>query len=476
MEKKFDVEEIKSQVEKVLKYSQYNLELYGVKEIINKWLDAKQTFIHHMGGQLIWEYPEPVSFELDEKAKRNKLEQFADLVEYHYNNFKLAHFLEKISYEDFYNNKTSTSYYIQDDLIIPANYKTVKAFKFFISDSDLLKEVQDKASQIIQENVLTGKFCVSVHPLDFLSASENVYNWRSCHSLDGDYRSGNLNYLVDNSTVMCYLRGERNAILPHFPDDLPWNSKKWRTWFFFSNDKTMMFAGRQYPFTADQGIELFREKILPKLKFDNWTPYSRDKIYEHTDSYSGERFFFNNLIPIGHVALPIRDLVKDGPFSNHYNDILQSSFYEPLYSYRRKSAFHYSWEANEATGMSNERTRFIIGNECPCPICGSNPIEYGDTMACSPCAERFDLLNNEDYEECEVCGNHIYYDDMITLDISGIRVCPDCYLNATSTCQICGTVDLPEYIKYRDGDDRCLCESCYEETMAEPKIVYGGIR
>ena len=27
---------------------------------------------------------------------------------------------------------------------------------------------------------------------DYLSLSENAFNWRSCHALDGEYRAGNL--------------------------------------------------------------------------------------------------------------------------------------------------------------------------------------------------------------------------------------------------------------------------------------------
>ena len=83
--------------------------------------------------------------------------------------------------------------------------KLVRAFKFFETDKELLNEIQSVASMIIQEDKIEGTLCLSVHPLDFISSSENTHNWRSCHALDGEYRAGNLSYMLDKTTVMCYL-------------------------------------------------------------------------------------------------------------------------------------------------------------------------------------------------------------------------------------------------------------------------------
>ena len=84
-----------------------------------------------------------------------------------------------------------------------------------------------------------------MHPLDFLSLSENTYNWRTCHSLDGEFKAGNLSYMIDSSTFIVYLRPEKTYnILLTFPNTVQWNSKKWRMLMFLSDDYQMMFAGR----------------------------------------------------------------------------------------------------------------------------------------------------------------------------------------------------------------------------------------
>lgn len=464
MEYKFDVKQLEEDVAKVLRYSQNfsNSQLIGIPSIINDWFENKKFFIDHMGGQLIYQLDEPISFELDEKAKREKLEHFAEQVESHYNNWPLSSFLYNLKLEDFYNNRTSKDY-LCDSLSepIPKNFKVVKAFKFFESNSEMLKQLQSEASRIIQENVISGYLCFSVHPLDYLSVSENVHNWRSCHALDGEYRSGNMNYMVDNTTVVCYLRAEKQAILPHFPEDVLWNSKKWRVLLFFSGDKTMVFAGRPYPFTSRQGIDLIRSKILPELNLGSWTEWARPNINRLVDEDSNREFCFTRMIPVGNELKRFDEIVRDGPDTYQFDDLLRSSVYQPLWSYRRRTNY---WDT-EGTGCTDARTtRVEVGRYCTCPVCGSGTISYTDMMCCPSCASDYGF-DDGDYYECEICGSMTFADDMYDLEYSGLRVCPDCYHRETVRCQECGIQDMPDVVKYHDNDTRCLCPGCWEENQ-----------
>ena len=147
----------------------------------------------------------------------------------------------------------------------------------FEEDEKTLSAMQDYASTVIQENKITGKLCISVHPLDYLSSSENTYKWKSCHSLNGEYRAGNLSYMCDTSTIICYIKGEEEAKLPNFPSDVLWNSKKWRVLLNISDYKDIVFAGRQYPFSSIdllnkvKDILISKTKILAPWGYSNWT-------------------------------------------------------------------------------------------------------------------------------------------------------------------------------------------------------------
>lgn len=468
MEYQFDIAKLEEDVTKVLQYSQglHGVELYGVKEMLQKWLASKKLFIEHMDGKLIYQTEEPLSFELDEKAKLDKKERFADFIEEHYENWALSNFIHCLPIEDFYNNKTSTEYRnkFEESIIVPANFKVVKAFKFFIDNEDLLKQVQSEASRIIQENVISGYLCFSVHPLDYLSISENIHNWRSCHALDGDYRSGNLNYMLDSSTVVCYLRADKQAVLPHFPEDVLWNSKKWRVLFFFSNDTTMVFAGRQYPFVANKGIDIIKDKILPVLRFGNWTSWHSTRINSYKDKLSGEEFFFERMIPVGTTLKDFKNVVVNGRDTYQFNDLLLSSFYTPMWAYRKRSSSYYLWDAGGGTGCSDENTFFVIGEACPCPVCDCKNVSFPSVMLCRDCAEEYNQCC-EDYYECELCGTMVFSDDMYDLEYSGLRVCQHCYDNETYRCQECGNRDVPDVIKHHNGDARCLCPTCWEDSQ-----------
>jgi hypothetical protein len=193
-------EDIKEQFKAVISYSQ-NIPDPKVDYLFREWESNKARFIKRFGG-LIYEHPTQVEFTLDPKEKLTRAMEFANSVSDAYNNSALAEFIDE-NLDTFFENKVSRTMGQK----IPEGMKLIKAFKFFESDKSTLRSIQDYASQLIQENKIKGTLCFSVHPLDFLSSSENTYNWRSCHALDGEYRAGNLSYMVDDTTFMVYLKG-----------------------------------------------------------------------------------------------------------------------------------------------------------------------------------------------------------------------------------------------------------------------------
>ena len=170
--------------------------------------------------------------------------------------------------------------------------------------------------------------------MDYLSSSENNYNWRSCHSLDGEYRAGNLSYMLDSSTIVVYLSPKEKAILPNFPDNVPWNSKKWRVLFFLSNDWNMLFAGRQYPFTSKNGINIalnYFSKIFDTTYYDCWEDYRIGSVDLNNNSLS----LFGDYIPVGRKLIALNQLITDAKTQEygelfHYNDLLYSTVYKPI--------------------------------------------------------------------------------------------------------------------------------------------------
>ena len=144
----FDIREIKKQFDEVIRYSQ-GIENPKTEELFNRFLDAKRDFIELFGGNLIYEYPYVLHLKLDKKEKQKNLNNFLDTIDCLYSNYDLIDFIET-NRDGFFTNQVIEEYKLPDGKIIPVGMKLVKAFKYFISDKDLLNDIQNSASRVIQ--------------------------------------------------------------------------------------------------------------------------------------------------------------------------------------------------------------------------------------------------------------------------------------------------------------------------------------
>ena len=438
-----------------------------------RWEKAKSKFIQRFGG-LIFEWPTVMEFHLEPKVKQHRVMEFAEIINYTYHNSDLANFIDE-NLDSFFDNKVSNTVGRQ----IPEGMKLIKAFKFFEEDKKVLRDLQDKASQLIQENKITGKLCFSVHPLDFLSSSENTYNWRSCHALDGEYRSGNLSYMLDTTTFLVYIKGADDVTLPAFGPEVKWNSKKWRMLIHAQEDDQIMFAGRQYPFQSYDGLT----QVLNV--YNNL--YQMDKGLEspfapcHHKYHSWRADYVNGYVPYdvpadaepiplddkyliyGNSLVALNDVVKAGPGAMNYNDILFSTCYEfPYYAILNPWGYH--------CVRSLQEHPIIVGAGAYCLHCGEYEITNAETMRCNECEMDYGYEENDIYGSCACCGRRIYLDDAPYVGRYDEPVCDDCFRERCFVCDNCGEAYFSSdanYIKYNDGTDGYLCPHCYENAEGE---------
>lgn len=446
---------IQEQFNSVIEYSQ-GYSGVNTDELFEKWLDAKRDFIEVMGGKLIYEYPETVYFELGPKEKSLRVDDFISMVENRWDNYDLSLFIEAQK-EGFFSNQVVESYNYNGQ-IIPKGMKLLKAFKFFESNTKVLNDIQSAASMIIQEDKVEGKLCLSVHPLDFLSSSENTHNWRSCHALDGDYRGGNLSYMVDKSTIMCYLKSAKNEKLPNFPKEVPWNSKKWRVLLFFSNDWNMIFAGRQYPFYTESGLNFVKDKILSeKFKLGDWSEWTNKKIRGFEANGLHYCHMKYPYIPIGNKLKPLDEIVVDNPNSLQFDDLLYSSCYDCFYSVRTVNTFF------DKEPCTTDRTKVEIGGAVPCCKCGQNTVELSETFLCNDCELEYGNADSDIFSTCPCCGNRFIFDDGFFVSGAEETICPHCAEENAARCEICGDLVYTDDIVYDKDRDAYVCKWCKED-------------
>ena len=392
------VSEIQDQFNRILEYTQG----YSIvsDELFEQWWKNKERFRKRFGPSLIKNLGH-VEFHLSDKEKESLINQFLELAGCELADTQWANFQQFIQ-----SNEASFFDNIVSCVTLPGyadfklGMKLVKAFKFFINDPMVLRRLQEYASSIIQKEKMSGDFCVSIHPLDFLTSSVNTYNWRSCHALDGEYRAGNLSYMADNVTFMCYIKGEAKLQYPFLPNGITWNSKKWRMFVYIDPTDQMCFLGRQYPYALSHIDELIHDKILPASPL-TWTPF--------TDSYVSSFHTEDDILPLskkyyclerchGLELFPLRTLVRDtNPHDPlHFNDLLFSHCYKPMYSSRYVSHCLYHDDNNDVPLLE-------VGADVKCMHCGQDYIyAESNSMLCKDCAidmEVIDPPDEDDYYE-----------------------------------------------------------------------------
>lgn len=445
---KEEYKEIQEQFNKVITYSQDYEGSINSDDLFEKWQQNKQKFIDAFGG-LIWTHPEKVAITLNDKAQEKYFTDYLNRVNC-FRLLELRDFLEANGVKGFFENRV-----VRSDLVIPTDKgdqkvqegtKLMRCFKHFVKDKELREHLINEASRIIQLNKVEGTLCFSVHPLDFLSTSENAHDWRSCHALDGEYRAGNLSYMSDCSTIVCYLKSDEDTKLPRFPWDVPWNNKKWRVLLFFSDKNDMMFAGRQYPFASTVGLDIVR-RLCPYGKWENlW----RSKKVKSVETETGEVELEVPYIPVGHKLRSIRKVITDDCTNSplHYNDLLRSSCYDPVYTFSE-----YQWVS--------PYTKFFIGHDVKCLHCGTEWILDPEFMFCDNCVNY-----DENYFYCCHCGERTPMDERWT-DDDGNDWCECCWTDHHTYCACCHEwYDDEQETMYEVNGD-WYCTNCYGETMRE---------
>ena len=474
MTEKFDIADIQSKFNKIVKYSQNLSGEVNTDDLFKDWRTNKSVFIDSWDGKLIQELGE-ITFHLSEEQRAKAVSNVIDQIEYLYRESGIGYpdfrFDDLVNFilenqDNFFENVVKESWKNGDGIEIPKGMKILRAFKYFCTDKNLLNDMQSVASMAIQNDKVTGILCMSVHPLDFLSVSENAHNWRSCHALDGEYRAGNLNYMADDCTVICYLKSDHKSQLPRFPEDIKWNSKKWRMLLFFNSNYSFMMAGRQYPFFENSLLLPIRNEVnrMFDTKFSGWFDFYRtldtaESFLEDENSSNIYEFRYSGkYLCVGNKLIAMKKFVQNGDGTLQFNDLLESSSYtEPYYSFQ----LHRSWNGNYYNAPAIKQSNIAkikVGKKCKCLECGKEDITMSEAFLCNHCMIDENQATDEDvFGQCEICGCTYVLEEggsILNQFSNSINVCPNC-LDYAIRCENCG-----ELYESNSIDEMGLCPIC----------------
>lgn len=454
-----DCKKIQSDFNKVIAYSQPDCPVPHTDNLFKKWKAQKAAFLDAFGGEPIVTLAKDVTFELNDEEKSKRIDKFLEWVGENYSEEVLT--LLTTNCDSLLDNKLSYKY--KD---YPIGMKLSKVLmKEFGADAESLR---NHLSMLIQEKKVHGDICMSVHPLDFLSLSESAHNWRSCHSLDGEYRGGNLSYMCDDNSFIVYMRAAEDTVLPRFPEDVPWNSKKWRMLIFWDEPHGCFWASRQYPFSTPVGMEYARQGIF-KYLLTTYGEYYKKYIKWWSDAYNGTMeingrvrafsrtmWLYNEINP---VLAPLNNYITNDENAVNYNDLLNgSSFRTSILKYKGKSILE----------LGDVGKRFVIGAPAICCSCGKNIVSHSESMVCDECLLKSDREDIDDIGYCWSCGKRIFLDDNYFNSGYG-HFCAKCYSDYEFVqCEICGEDYSKEMDEiFTDEEGRTICRSCRKEYYSE---------
>ena len=259
-----------------------------------------------------------------------------------------------------------------------------KIFQAFDIEEELIENFRNIHSQCLNTKKLSGNLCLSIHPLDYMTMSDNNSGWDSCMSWmnDGEYRQGTVEMMNSPCVVVAYLEAKEDM---YMPGDYRWNNKKWRCLFIVNNECAI--SVRQYPYYNDN---LVKEVLYKISELSGWG--------------------------------------KTEPFFYDYREYRRS----PLIQNNRKVQFT-TYTNNMYNDFGSDKHQMIINpnitdnfireitysgaSECMwCGVTNDCGFDTADTLSCDQCSER---------NYCPRCGCTLYEGDEYFLN--DYAYCCDCF-------------------------------------------------
>ena len=295
-------------------------------------------------------------------------------------------------------------------------------------------------SQVLNQKQIKGNLCLSIHPLDYITMSDNNCGWTSCMSWmeeAGDYRLGTIEMMNSPCVVVAYVESKETMWTPGGE----WNNKRWRQLYIVT--KEVILGNRQYPYYSDelQGVAIRWIRGL-MTQIPGYGPYPEEAIRLRNDGWN-----------------TIRD-------KKIYFDFVCNYMYNDVYDSRL---------AYVADQKLNDNGHYYCNFSGPAVCTGCGEVIRLDevdahAVQCRAC---------DGHWRCDFCGDwHSHYDESYSVDDEYVA-CEWCYHNELSVCEVCGEHHRNDnvshiYIQFADTTNEeirdgfnynfyvSMCDSCLD--------------
>lgn len=477
----------------------------SVEQLLQPWNEAKSNYLESLFGENLI-VTRPVEFKegYDEMADRmsdvvyndNRIYQFRRAIEEIYRNrcqcydywaieSLQARFVQALfQCEWLVNNTIGTEYgydYFSEsntfELPIGATlFKVQKGMKPIrvitkianaygigtIPDEDGVSDLEHfrrKHSLALNQKALKGNLCLSIHPLDYMTMSDNDEGWDSCMSWsnDGEYKQGTVEMMNSPCVVVGYLASDRNQFNFGWGDTASsWNSKKWRSLFIV--DREFIINVKSYPYHNEH---LVKAAIAELAEMSGWGKLEAER-YMYIEDYKVRSNGPQNVAG-RNVALGFGTGAMYNDFGSNHHIVVNPNSTEEI----NECSYYYSGLSQCVwCGTTNDDEVGLANGEAMLQCIHCNP-----NSRCEECGERVEpdslWITADGYKLCEYCWDYHtqrcaiteddYYDsNVITLYLSkNNEEFIESYQTITVACDNIGTPAWKKFFtidKYREHE------------------------
>lgn len=308
-------------------------------------------------------------------------------------------------------------------------------------------------SQLLNDKTIKGELCLSIHPLDYMTMSDNDCDWESCMNWRGvgDYRRGTVTMMNSPMVVVAYLKSSTDMNL--FGEGSTWNNKKWRELFIINEEG--IFAIKGYPFW---------NRDLEDIVLD-W-------LVELTNKWGKFGEYYKDVIKFGNEEMiTVND--KSYMFSMSC-DTMYNDFYDIHKMCINKNATPINVD-EDGTVVDKPVVIYFSGDD-ECMACGSIDSDFEG---------EYELLCESCYYPLRCCNcGEVIQDDEDRYEVDGEIYCSYCY-NRLPVCACCGEKhnwNMIRDIYVAESHDKVLsrlilhvCDDCFDKPSFKIyKANYGN--
>ena len=269
--------------------------------------------------------------------------------------------------------------------------------------------------QVLNQKFLKGQLVISIHPLDYMTMSDNECGWESCMSWkkEGEYRQGTVEMMNSPCVVVAYLEAEKPMTIGKHT----WSNKKWRQ--LFVCDKAIIASIKDYPYYNRHLSEIVVDWLKELAEANLGREYGENQKY--LDEYSGSRYFHKNLLDGDGV---LTEYSVSFYTEMMYNDFGCISDYHVIAVNEDLEPSNFVWDRWDG----NYKLKVNYSGNSQCMVCGkvTDQIDSPELLNCEDCGY---------VTRCSWCEDVTPEDYLIEFD--GEYICQTCYDEHVKSCEYC---------------------------------------